>query len=78
MRRTLGFPCLRRLRLLPPDFGPLWSSASPNCVADLDAILSWNFRDMVNIRKKSIVHTVNAKYGYRLIDIISPLEVPRE
>ena len=44
----------------------------------LDAILSWNFRDMVNIRKKSIVHTVNAKYGYRLIDIISPLEVPRE
>ena len=47
-------------------------------VADLDAILSWNFRDMVNIRKKSIVHAVNAKYGYRLIDIISPLEVPRE
>ncbi len=47
-------------------------------VADLDAIVSWNFRDMVNIRKKKIVHSVNAKFGYRLIDIISPLEVPRE
>lgn len=47
-------------------------------VADLDALVSWNFRDMVNLKKKSIVHSVNAKFGYRLIDIISPLEVPRE
>ncbi len=47
-------------------------------VADLDAIVSWNFRDMVNLKKKSIVHSVNAKFGYRLIDIISPLEVPHE
>jgi predicted nucleic acid-binding protein len=47
-------------------------------VGDLDAVVSWNFRDMVNLRKKSIVHSVNAKFGYRLIDIISPLEVPHE
>lgn len=47
-------------------------------VADLDAIVSWNFRDMVNLKKKNIVHSVNAKFGYRLIDIISPLEVPNE
>jgi predicted nucleic acid-binding protein len=47
-------------------------------VADLDAIVSWNFRDMVNLKKKSIVHSVNVKFGYRLIDIISPLEVPHE
>jgi len=26
---------------------------------------------MVNIRKKRIVHLVNAKFGYRLIDHIS-------
>ncbi|MBI4523378.1 MAG: hypothetical protein HY695_06145 [Deltaproteobacteria bacterium] len=47
-------------------------------VTDLDAIVSWNFRDMVNLRKKGIVHSVNAKFGYRLIDIVSPLEVPHE
>jgi len=47
-------------------------------VADLDAVVSWNFRDMVNLKKKNIVHSVNARFGYRLIDIISPLEVPRE
>lgn len=47
-------------------------------VADLDAIVSWNFRDMVNIKKKNIVHSVNVKFGYRLIDIVSPLEVPGE
>jgi hypothetical protein len=47
-------------------------------VADLDAIVSWNFRDMVNLKKKTIVHAVNVKFGYRLIDIISPPEVPNE
>ncbi len=47
-------------------------------VTDLDAIVSWNFRDMVNLKKKGIVHSVNAKFGYRLIDIVSPLEVPHE
>jgi len=47
-------------------------------VADVDAIVSWNFRDMVNLKKKGIVHSVNAKFGYRLIDIVSPLEVPHE
>ncbi|MEE9568854.1 MAG: hypothetical protein V3W37_05655 [Candidatus Binatia bacterium] len=47
-------------------------------VGDLDAVVSWNFRDMVNLRKKSIVHSVNAKFGYRLVDIISPPEVPNE
>jgi predicted nucleic acid-binding protein len=47
-------------------------------VADLDAIVSWNFHDMVNLKKKTIVHSVNVKFGYRLIDIISPPEVPNE
>ena len=45
-------------------------------VADLDAIVSWNFKDMVNLRKKRIVQWVNHRYGYAEIDIISPLEVP--
>ena len=45
-------------------------------VADLDAIVSWNFKDMVNLRKKRIVQWVNHRFGYAEIDIISPLEVP--
>jgi len=65
-------------RLVPPPKRNDARHIAIATVADLDAIISWNFRDMVNIKKKNIVHSVNAKFGYRLIDIISPLEVPRE
>ena len=65
-------------RLVPPPKRSDARHIALATVADLDAIVSWNFRDMVNIKKKSIVHSVNAKFGYRLIDIISPLEVPRD
>jgi hypothetical protein len=67
-----------KARLVPPPRRNDARHIALATVADLDAIVSWNFRDMVNIRKKKIVHSVNAKFGYRLIDIISPLEVPRE
>ncbi|HET6202978.1 MAG TPA: hypothetical protein VFI25_09285 [Planctomycetota bacterium] len=47
-------------------------------VAGLDGLVSWNFRHMVNLEKKRRVHEVNLRYGFALIDIISPQEVPRE
>ncbi|MGH7151455.1 MAG: hypothetical protein ACREIU_12195 [Planctomycetota bacterium] len=47
-------------------------------VAGLDGLVSWNFRDMVNLEKKRRVHEVNLRHGFALIDIISPEEVPRE
>ena len=65
-------------RLVPPPKRNDARHIAIATTADLDAIVSWNFRDMVNIKKKNIVHSVNAKFGYRLIDIVSPLEVPRE
>ena len=65
-------------RLVPPPKRNDARHIAIATAADLDAIVSWNFRDMVNIKKKKIVHSVNAKFGYRLIDIVSPLEVPRE
>jgi len=67
-----------KARLVPPPRRNDARHIALAPVADLDAIVSWNFRDMVIIRKKKIVHSVNAKFGYRLIDIISPLEVPRD
>jgi predicted nucleic acid-binding protein len=65
-------------RLVPPSKRNDARHIALATVTDLDAIVSWNFRDMVNLRKKSIVHSVNAKFGYRLIDIVSPAEVPHE
>ena len=65
-------------RLVPPPQRNDARHIAIATAADLDAIVYWNIRDMVNIKKKKIVHSVNAKFGYRLIDIVSPLEVPRE
>ena len=42
----------------------------------LDAVVSWNFRHMVNIEKKHLYQSVNLREGHRLIDIVSPPEVP--
>jgi len=44
-------------------------------VSGLDAVVSWNFRDMVNIRTRRAVHSINLLFGYPLIEIVSPEEV---
>ena len=41
----------------------------------VDAVVSWNFRDMVNIRTRRAVHSINLLFGYPLIEIVSPEEV---
>lgn len=45
-------------------------------VGGADALVSWNYRDMVNLERKRLVHSVNIRLGYHMIDIVSPLEVP--
>jgi predicted nucleic acid-binding protein len=44
-------------------------------VYGVDAVVSWNFRDIVNIRTRRAVHSVNLRLGYPLIEIVSPEEV---
>lgn len=40
-----------------------------------DLIVSWNFRDLVNVVKKRGFNGVNRLHGLRDIEIVSPLEV---
>ena len=44
-------------------------------VAAVDALVSWNFRHLVNVRTRRAVHAVNLRLGYPLIEIVSPEEV---
>jgi predicted nucleic acid-binding protein len=44
-------------------------------VGGVDAVVSWNFRDIVNIRTRRAVHAINLRLGYPLIEIVSPEEV---
>ena len=44
-------------------------------VNGVDAVVSWNFRDIVNIRTRRSVHSTNLRLGFTLIEIVSPEEV---
>ena len=44
-------------------------------VNECQAIVSWNFRDIVNFRKIPMYNTINTLNGYGSIAIYSPLEV---
>jgi len=44
-------------------------------VANVDALVSWNFRHVVNLSRIHGYHGVNARLGYSAIEIRSPREV---
>jgi predicted nucleic acid-binding protein len=44
-------------------------------IAQVDALVSWNFRHMVNLPRIHRYHRVNAQLGYSTIEIRSPREV---
>ena len=44
-------------------------------VANVDALVSWNFKHVVNLPRIHGYHGVNAKLGYPTIEIRSPREV---
>jgi predicted nucleic acid-binding protein len=44
-------------------------------VYNLDAVVSWNFKHLVNLRRIKAVNLINEAMGYKHIEIISPLEV---
>jgi hypothetical protein len=43
---------------------------------ELDAVISWNFRHLANMRKSELFHAVSVMQGYhRKVEILTPLEV---
>ena len=45
---------------------------------NLDAIVSWNYKHLVNINKTKQINIINEMMGYKHIEIISPEEVGDE
>lgn len=45
---------------------------------DVNVVVSWNFRHMVNVERKRRINSVNLREGFPLIDIVSPWEVSDE
>jgi predicted nucleic acid-binding protein len=46
--------------------------------AEADAIVSWNFKDIVNLGRIAGYNRVNARLGYRGLTILTPQGVPLE
>jgi predicted nucleic acid-binding protein len=44
-------------------------------VNEVDALVSWNFRHMVNLHRKTIIAGTNIVRGYRPLEIVTPAEV---
>ncbi len=44
-------------------------------VSTCGAIVSWNFRHIVNLKRISLYNAVNMLHGYRSIEIRSPVEI---
>lgn len=47
-------------------------------VEELDAVITWNYRHMANLRKAELFYSVNVEMGYhKRLEIITPMEVSR-
>jgi len=45
-------------------------------VAELDAVVTWNYQHLANLRREELFQSVNLEFGYlKRIEIITPMEV---
>ncbi len=47
-------------------------------ITDVDALVSWNFRHLVNVERRRKIAGINLMRGYRSLDIVSPLELAHD
>jgi hypothetical protein len=44
-------------------------------VYNLDALISWNCKHLANMVRRNKINSINIRYGYKPIDIFTPMEV---
>ena len=44
-------------------------------VSNVDVLVSWNFKHIVNLNRIKIFNSINLKEGYHILEIRTPLEV---
>lgn len=72
--RTL-FAEYLKMQIIPPRYRNDLRHVAVATRAGVDALVSWNFRHLVNVKTRRAVHAVNMRLGYPLIEIVSPEEV---
>lgn len=64
-----------KMRVVPVRYRNDLRHVAVATIAHVDALVSWNFRHLVNVKTRRAVHAVNLRLGYPLIEIVSPEEV---
>ncbi len=63
------------MRIVPVRYQDDLRHVAVATVVRADALVSWNFRHLVNVKTRRAVHAVNVRLGYPMIEIVSPEEV---
>lgn len=69
------FAAYEELNLIPSRYRNDLRHVAVASASGADALVSWNFRHLVNVRMRRAVHAVNLRLGYPLVEIVSPEEV---
>ena len=65
-----------RLRqILPAKFAADMTHIALATLAEVDALVSWNFKHIVRLEKIRLFNAANVELGYRILSILSPREV---
>ncbi|MGH9365983.1 MAG: hypothetical protein ACRD1B_12085 [Thermoanaerobaculia bacterium] len=73
-RRAL-FAAYEATQVLPARYRNDLRHVAVASASRVDAVVSWNFRHLVNLRTRRAVHAANLRLGYPLVEIISPEEI---
>jgi len=62
-------------KILPLKYAADMRHIALATIASVDALVSWNFKHIVNLEKIRLFNAVNVESGYRSLNILSPREV---
>jgi len=65
----------RSRQILPAKFTADMRHIALATLAEVDALVSWNFKHIVRLEKIRLFNAANAELGYRVLNILSPREV---
>ena len=65
----------RSRQILPAKFAADMTHIALATLAEVDALVSWNFKHIVRLEKIRLFNAANAELGYRVLNILSPREV---
>jgi hypothetical protein len=65
----------RSRHILPAKFAADMTHIALATLAEVDALVSWNFKHIVRLEKIRLFNAANVELGYRILNILSPREV---